>query len=188
MKFDCIIVLANEMDENGNLNSESISRIKLACDSYFKNLAEVLVTCGWDYRNDSDLFIADAMKSYAMGLGVPANNILTETNSRDTVGDAFFTKQKILKPNKWENLLIITSDYHVERTSKIFQFIYGNDYNIEVMGAGCFDSDKKQLSEKKSIEAFNNTFANTISGDDSQIYDALSSKHPFYNGTIYPKI
>ncbi len=37
IKFDCIIVLANEMDKEGVLNIESVSRIKLACESYFNN-------------------------------------------------------------------------------------------------------------------------------------------------------
>ena len=30
------------------------------------------------------------MKNYAVKLGVPSDKIITEINSRDTVGDAFF--------------------------------------------------------------------------------------------------
>ncbi len=101
MKFDCIIVLANEMDKEGNLNLESISRIKLARDSYFNNPSTTLITCGWNYRKDSKLFIGDVMKNYAVKLGVPSDKILAEINSRDTVGDAFFTKLNILKNMAW---------------------------------------------------------------------------------------
>jgi|GEM_PF-2992182 hypothetical protein len=49
VKFDCIIVLANEMDKEGNLNLESVSRIKLASDSYFNNPSTTLITCCWNY-------------------------------------------------------------------------------------------------------------------------------------------
>lgn len=188
MEFDCIIVLANEMDKEGNLNLESVARIKLASDSYFNNPSATLITCGWNYRKDSKLFIGDVMKNYAVKLGVPFNKIITENNSRDTVGDAFFTKLIILKNTKWKKLLIITSDYHVIRTSKIFKFIYGSQYEINVIGSYGFDSLEKQLSEKKSLKAFERTFENIKEGDEIKIYERLSTQHPFYNGEVYPKI
>lgn len=188
MKFDCIIVLANEMDKEGNLNLESIARIKLACDSYFDKPSTTLITCGWNYRKDSKLFIGDVMKNYAVNLGVPAEKIITELNSRDTVGDAFFTKSNILKNKDWKNLLIVTSDYHVFRTSKIFKFIYGAQYEIKVIGSSGFDSLEKQTLEKISIDAFERTFENIKSGDEIKIYERLSTQHPFYNGEIYSKI
>lgn len=188
MEFDCIIVLANEMDKEGNLNLESVARIKLASDSYFNNPSATLITCGWNYRKDSKLFIGDVMKNYAVKLGVPFKKIITENNSRDTVGDAFFTKLTILKNNKWKNLLIVTSDYHVIRTSKIFKFIYGSQYEINVIGSYGFDSLEKQISEKISLKAFERTFENIKEGDEIKIYERLSTQHPFYNGEVYPKI
>ncbi len=188
MNIDCIIVLANEMDKEGSLNLESIARIKLACDSYFNTPSTSLITPGWNYRKDSKLFIGDVMKNYAVSLGVPSNNITAELNSRDTVGDAFFTKLNILKNNDWKNLLIVTSDYHVYRTSEIFKFIYGVQYEIKVIGCSSFDSLEKQASEKISIDAFKRTFENIESGDDIKIYERLSTQHPFYNGEIYSKI
>ena len=124
MLFDCIIVLANEMDKNGKLNLESISRIRLACDLYFKNPFVTLITCGWNYRNDSNLCIGNVMKEYAINLGVPEDKIISEVNSRDTVGDAFFTKINIVKLTNWKNILVVTSDYHVKRSSIIFNFIF----------------------------------------------------------------
>jgi len=188
MEFDCIIVLANEMDKEGNLNLESESRIKLASDTYFNNPSATLITCGWNYRKDSKLFIGDVMKNYAVKLGVPFNKILTEINSRDTVGDAFFTKLNFLNSNKWGNILVITSDYHVFRTSKIFKFIYGSQYEINVIGSYGFDSLEKQISEKISLTAFERTFENIKEGDELKIYERLSTQHPFYNGDVYPKI
>lgn len=188
MEFDCIIVLANEMDKEGNLNLDSVARIKLACDSFFNNPSATIITCGWNYRKDSKLFIGDVMKNYAVKLGVPFKKIITENNSRDTVGDAFFTKLIILKNNKWKNLLIITSDYHVIRTSRIFKFIYGSQYEINVIGSYGFDSLEKQILEKISLKAFERTFENVKEGDEIKIYERLSTQHPFYNGEVYPKI
>lgn len=188
MGYNCIIVLANEMDKEGNLNIESLSRIELARDSYSNNPSATLITCGWNYRKDSRLFIGDVMKDYAIKLGIPSEKIITELNPRDTVGDAFFTKHNILVNREWKNILVVTSDYHVGRTSRIFKFIYGNEYAIKVIGSSGFDNPEKQLSEKKSLEAFEQTFKKIREGDDIRIYEKLSTLHPFYNGGVYPKI
>ena len=188
MEYNCIIVLANEMDKEGNLNIESLSRIELARDSYSNNSSATLITCGWNYRKDSRLFIGDVMKDYAVKLGIPSENIITQLNSRDTVGDAFFTKHNIIVNREWKNILVVTSDYHIERTSRIFKFIYGSEYAIKVIGSSGFDNTKKQVSEKKSLEAFEQTFKNITEGDDIKIYEKLSTLHPFYNGVVYSKI
>tara|TARA_B100001250_G_C19536372_1_gene672720 strand:+ start:201 stop:737 length:537 start_codon:yes stop_codon:yes gene_type:complete len=176
------------MDKEGNLNLESISRLELACKSYFNDPSTTLITCGWDYRNDSKLFIGKVMKDYAIKLGVPSEKVIAEINSRDTVGDAFFTKKNILNNKNWKNILVTTSDYHVKRASIIFKFIYGVEYNIKVIGAFGFDSINKQMSEKKSFEAFKQTFQNSEEGNQDLIYKRLSTFHPYYNGEIYSKI
>ena len=188
MEYNCIIVLANEMDKEGNLNIESLSRIELARDSYYNNSSATLITCGWNYRKDSRLFIGDVMKDYAVKLGIPSENIITQLNSRDTVGDAFFTKHNVIVNREWKNILVVTSDYHIERTSRIFKFIYGSEYAIKVIGSSGFDNTEKQVSEKKSLEAFEQTFKNITEGDDIKIYEKLSTLHPFYNGVVYSKI
>ena len=188
MEFECIIVLANEMDIEGNLNKESLSRVKLAFDSFSINKTAPLITCGWNYRKDSNLFIGNVMKNYAIELGVPSEKIICEINSRDTVGDAFFTKHNVLIKMGWKNMLVVTSNYHVKRTSRVFKFIYGDGYKVKVIGSPGFDNNKNQVSEKKSFESFEKTFENIRSGDDIKIYERLSLEHPFYNGTMYSKI
>lgn len=185
---DCIIVLAHEMDIEGNLNPESVSRIELACNTYFNHPSATLITCGWDYRKDCSLLIAEVMKEYAVRLGVPAKKILTEIHSRDTVGDAFFIKINIAEPLHWKQIVVVTSDYHAARTERIFKFIYGPDYTINVIGAKVSDAVEKHLSEQASAAAFNLTFEHITEGDTRGIYERLSTRHPFYNGDIYPKI
>lgn len=188
MKLDCIIVLANEMDVAGNLNAESKGRIDLACDTYFDHPGTPLITCGWDYRKDSPLFIGEVLKKYAIDRGVPAEHITAEINSRDTVGDAVFSKLTLVNKTDWRKILVVTTDYHVARTREIFHFVYGPLFEIEVIGATPFDTPEKQIAEQASIDAFKRTFEGIEPGDDSAIYERLSARHPFYNGDIYPTI
>ena len=82
----------------------------------------------------------------------------------------------------------MTSDYHVLRTHKIFSYIYGEQYIVKVIGSKT--TKKKELSEleDKSLNVFYKTFNGVKSGDDDLIYKRLCTKHPYYNGDIYPKI
>ena len=186
MKNPIIIVLGNWMDKSGQLNKESCSRLDLAIDVFRKNKYSFIITSGWDYRDDCNIAIADAMKSYVINNSdISHKLILTETNSRDTVGDAVFTKINIIKKNSFNNLLIVTSDYHVLRTHKIFSYIYGEQYIVKVIGSKT--TKKKELSEleDKSLNQFYKTFNGVKSGDDVLIYKRLRSDHPYYNGETF---
>ena len=187
-EYNAAIVLANLMDAQGNLNEESRARMDTAINAYQNNEAPFLVTCGWAYRSDSLITVADAMSAYAVDRGVPLSAIITDRDSRDTVGDAFFTKRKHAITNRWTTILVVTSRYHVERTKQIFSLIYGAEYLIEVRGAPSIDTDQLRTSELQSIETFKSTFKGITPGDDDAILTRLRERHPFYNGLTYPRI
>lgn len=189
MSYSAIIVLGNLMSQEGELNIESSSRMNLAIKAFHENQAPYIVTCGWAYRTDSPITIADAMRNYAIKIGkISPESIITEINSRDTVGDAIFTKKNIVIKRGWKNILVVTSDYHVSRTQIIFNYIYGNPYSIEVKGATTDIADEQLKIENTSLMAFYDTFEGIEAGDDVLIYERLYEKHPFYNGVVYPKI
>jgi uncharacterized SAM-binding protein YcdF (DUF218 family) len=189
IKTDAIIVLANQMDKKGLLNFESIARANKAVEILNELETPNIVTCGWAYRKDSDIKIADAFKSYITNtLGVNPNKVITELNSRDTVGDAYFTKINLALILNWKRLFVVTSDYHVERTQEIFNFIYGNNFLVEVFGASIIYDNSILSRELASTEAFRKTFTGISMGDDIKILERLRERHPFYNGQVYSKI
>jgi len=187
--YDCIIVLAHEMSKHGELEEESRSRISYACELLKRNKQSYLITPGWNYRKDSNLFIGDRMKQYAiLHENIPSEKILVEFNSRDTVGDAFFSKINHIEKNNFKSILIVTSNYHVSRTKEIFNFVYGEEYKILVNGVKGYDNNEKINYENKSIIAFRNTFNGIQKGNNNQILQRLKKLHPFYNGKIHPAI
>ena len=188
MEFDYIIVLANEMDRYGRLNDESLNRLNYAQQQFINKRSNTIITCGWDYRKDSDLVIADVFKDYFLKNGIPKKNIVTEINSRDTVGDAIFSKINIVKNSNCKSILVVTSYYHVERTKMIFDFIYGANYSIKVEASDDISSDTLTEKEKKSINVFKTTFKGVEVGNDMKIYERIRAQHPFYNGDTYSKI
>ncbi|NRA38646.1 MAG: YdcF family protein [Planctomycetes bacterium] len=186
MLSSAIIVLGNLMDHLGHLNDESIARMDLAREKTHESHVEVLMTCGWDYRDDTEITIADAMRSYGISCGISAELIVSEIHSRDTVGDAVFSKINLIKNRNTNNILVVTSDYHVRRTREIFNFVYGDQFQITVIGA--FAGKHSRPSEDESLSAFRQTFLGIAAGDDVAIYNCMCSRHPFYNGSVYPKI
>lgn len=188
-KYDAIIVLANLMSRQGDLNKETQSRVDLAVAALKSGCAPLLVTCGWAYREDSDIRIADAMRSYAIEQhAVNESLVIVETESRDTVGDAIFTKLNLAVQKDWSSVLIVTSNYHAERTRAIFSFVYGTNCHIDVAGAVCEYQENLQKNEAASMSAFLSTFEGVPSGEDLAIYARLRERHPFYNGQVYPQI
>jgi len=189
MKNSIIIVLGNLMSKDGQLNRESCSRLDLAIDMFNENKYSFMITSGWDYRDDSNIAIADAMKTYIVNHShISHELVLTEKKSRDTVGDAIFTKINIVKKINLQHLLIVTSDYHVLRTEKIFSYIYGKRYKVKVIGSKTANKNNFLIQEEKSLNQFYKTFNGVNPGDDLLIYKRLCSDHPYYNGDIYPEI
>tara|TARA_B110000238_G_C15940004_1_gene358527 strand:- start:68 stop:637 length:570 start_codon:yes stop_codon:yes gene_type:complete len=189
MKNSIIIVLGNWMDMSGQLNKESCSRLDLAIDIFDKNEHSFMITCGWDYNGKYNIAIADAMKSYIFNNSqIPHELVLTEPTSRDTVGDALFTKINIINKKSHYNLLIVTSDYHVLRVNKIFSFVYGSQYIVKVIGSKNTTNEKYLEMEEKSLSQFYKTFNGIKSGDDISIFKRLCRNHPYYNGDFYSKL
>jgi len=52
-------------------------------------------------------------------LGVPANSIFLEDRAKNTYENVNFTKE-ILEQNKWQEILLVSSPYHMRRVALVF--------------------------------------------------------------------
>ena len=188
--YDAIIVLSNLMDGESNLNLESKNRANLAFEIWNQqNCIPKLITMGWAYRNDTNVPISKSMANYLVDkLNVPKEQILSDVLSRDTVGDAFFSRYNFEKFFLKKKIIIITSDYHEKRAHSIFKFIYGENYKIHFSVIETDLKKSKQKDETDSLDQFSNTFNGIKSGDMNKIQNILLHNHPLYNGTINPQM
>ena len=188
--YDAIIVLSNLMDGESNLNLESKNRANLAFEIWNQqNCIPKLITMGWAYRNDTNVPISKSMANYLVDkLNVPKEQILSDVLSRDTVGDAFFSRYNYEKFFLKKKIIIITSDYHEKRAHSIFKFIYGENYKIHFSVIETDLKKSKQKDETDSLDQFSNTFNGIKSGDMNKIQNILLHNHPLYNGTINPQM
>ena len=184
-----ILILSHEMSKSGELNAVSRSRAELAAKLCQKIDYDFLVTSGWDYRPDCNLAIADVMARFLRDRpSTRDKQICIDRHSRDTVGDAVFARLRFA--SLLQSLTVVTSGFHLQRTTLIFEKIFGSQCELNFHGEDLpVDfSDDQYMKEAASIEAFNTTFKRVDSTSNHDIYNTLRSAHPYYNGDIFPRI
>jgi hypothetical protein len=127
---DAILILGNGLREGGILPSwvqRHLDRaIELTRGEYL-----IAVSAGTTHRpppldaRGFPIFEAVAAAAYLMERGIPAHRILTETNSYDTIGNAFFSRAIHVEPRRMRRLLVIASEFHAARAEAVFRWVYG---------------------------------------------------------------
>jgi hypothetical protein len=190
-KKRALIVLSHLKDANGKLDDETLGRIEIAIELFRRKEFDYIVTSGWDCQDDSGLKIGEAVAEKIRGqYSIEKSKVLVDVCSRDTVGDAFFLRKNIVRPNSINSITVVTSSYHVRRTEMIFKKFFFPSVSVTIVGAKLvLDNVEKRLAkEEKSYRAFLDTFDNVDISNDAVVFRVLSLRHPFYNGEVYEKL
>jgi uncharacterized SAM-binding protein YcdF (DUF218 family) len=180
--MDAIIVLAHLMSRTGSLDRESRARADSASELASNMESTIIITPGWPYRTDSLIPIGEAMQRYIRSHSRISNQrIISEARSRDTVGDAVFSKDVILEQGGASSIIVVTSDYHSPRAEEIFNFVYGASVEIIMHPVQWDVTDQIRAKEAISLAAFRETFKDLEPGDTIPIRDRLFEKHPLYS-------
>lgn len=189
---DVIVVLAGGVNNDGTLPPNAKLRVKKGVELYNQGKAPKIIMSGaygfwFDWlKKVPPIYESEAMKTYALSLGVPKEDIFIEVESKDTFGNAYFVKVSFLEKYNWENIVVVTSDYHLPRAKIIFNIILGPEYLIEYMGSKKILTEKEdqiwKMSEKKTIEVSNKIINIDMikPGDTEAIKKILFNVHPGY--------
>ena len=156
-----IVILPHLMETNGVLDEQTISRINHSIKIFKEGDYDFFITSGWDYRKDSD------------------KKILTDTYSRDTVGDAFFIREQFVIPMNILNLTVVTSDWHVNRTKKIFNKFFQKKIFIKLIGVSTSLKNNDLIVKKVNVDNGDisdgqNTIIDYFTKDQLEILDNLN--------------
>ncbi len=118
----------------------SAERLTEAVNLYQKKkIKKILFTGGSGILFATETSEASFAKKFFLDIGVKEEDIILEDKSRNTIENAKFTK-KILDEKKFKKILLITSAFHMQRSSQIFkkqeiEFIaYPVDYRASGQG------------------------------------------------------
>jgi len=110
-RFDAIVLLGVELDENDQPTEELIARTDAAANAYEKGLAANIVVCGGRLPGHA-VSEADVMERLLAERNIPADAVIKENKSQDTMENMRFAA-RLLGDKK--HVLVVTSDYHVRR-------------------------------------------------------------------------
>ena len=169
--YDAVLVLScNPMEE-------MMSRINTALPIYFKKAYGIGLSGSR----------SEEMRKLILETVKLESEILLENISKDTVGNAVFSKMVLALPKRWKSLAVVSSDFHIPRVRKIFDFVYGKSFKVNYFGAKSNGNVDFTEHEKNSLERFRNDFRGVQPGDNSRILERLFERHELYKDNVYLK-
>ncbi|MFZ1258369.1 MAG: YdcF family protein [Candidatus Saccharimonas sp.] len=182
-----IIILGCGIDMYGDIGPDAKNSVQLGVDAFSKTGHTCIIMTGnVSYKATFKLSISEAqgMKDYALSLGIPVNQIFVETESKDTLGNLFFTKQNLLLPLQITNVTIVRSpNQSSERIHYIANKVLGSRYKYQLIEPEG-ERPSEQEREQKSLAITKKWLAGISDGDMDAIYRLMRSKHPAYNSSL----
>ena len=187
MKADAIVILGGGISQDGKLKQTTINRLDKGIELFNQGIARYIILSG-KYSSELDYIPvtteAKAMAKYLEDKGIPEDRILLEEESMDTIGNAYFTKVKILKPRNWKNIVVVTSDFHIPRAEYIFRKVLGKGYKVRFVGAPTGFSRRKLKElmdeENRVFNLIKNWIENIPDGHDEAFEKFIFNLHPAY--------
>lgn len=184
---DAIVVLGRGVRADGSLGLIARGRVDRALELYELGVAPRIIFSGRSALMGDDnpaVTEASAMATYASVRGLPAAATFLEDESRDTIGNAFFTWRRWLRPNEWRSIRVVTTDYHIPRAAWIFRKVLGASHDVSFSAA---PSDKfaatvgYRAREESDIAAFlAQWLAGIADGDSAAVERLITQDHPGY--------
>lgn len=187
-RYDAIVVLAGGIDLEGKIPSFVQKRIADAVSASEGNIP-IVMTGHWSFllSYTPPLSEASAMKKYALcSSEINTDKIIVEEESADTIGNAYFTKIHILEPHNWHTVLLITSEFHITRSTYIFNKVLGLEYTLTPYSApsgfSADDLSAKAILEKKLLNFTKELLDNVPDGDTDAVRQIMNL-FPVYGST-----
>lgn len=112
-KSDCLIVLGAKLNPDGSLKPTLQLRCDEAYNAWRKGIARRIIVCGGQMNGEPRPH-SEAMRDYLLEKGVPADSILVENRSQNTVQN-LQNARLIMEHRGFRRAALVTSDYHMTR-------------------------------------------------------------------------
>ncbi len=123
-KIDLVVVLTSGGDYRYQLSEDSYDRLMLAFLIYKVYNCDIFLSGGAISDNPNlKIPISEIMNFYLLNFGVNQNKIFMDTESLDTFQN-IKNLQKFLNNKKYQNVLMVTSAYHILRTKLLLKYLF----------------------------------------------------------------
>lgn len=181
--YDCVIILGGSLKKNSELPDWVLGRLDYALKVDTKYL--IVSSRGTTHKsppldeNKMPIDETTKMAEYLISQGINPNRILCESWSLDTIGNAYGVLMFHCIPLKLEKLLVVTSDFHIERTKSIFKKVFSlSEIEFKIDYCSINSSLKVTDKERKSLEDWNEKCKNFNSLED--LHKFIFTQHNAY--------
>lgn len=123
------VLLAGGLTKRGKLPYNSCKRADIAINLIKnKKISKLILSGGLKNKYSIE---AKAYYDYLIKNGLKKSLLLIEEKSKDTIGNAIYSKELILKEKLDKSIILITSNFHLKRAMMIFEHIFGTSFFIE---------------------------------------------------------
>ena len=185
--FDAVVVLNRGLNKDGTLSDASEARVVKAVELYKTGRTSTLITSGAKSYSDEHTQkanTAEVMRARAIELGVPANAVILENSSVDTLGNLYCLKKLILEANNFRTIAIVSSLDHMGRVKFLSHKVFGEAYEITHIPSDHvltrFFYGLQMTHEAESFLTLSDWLGNVTDGDDKAIFKLMNTKHPAY--------
>src|SRR4051812_41297021 len=186
-RADAIVVLGRGLEVDGHLPLLGKQRVETAAALFAWETAPRIIfagRCSLMTETEPRITEAHAMADYAVSLGLPRDALLCEEESRDTIGNAYFTMRLLLEPNEWTSIRVVTSDFHIQRASWVFRRVLGVGYDVSFTAAPSelsAETIAARAREESDITAFLMDWMRDVpDGDPIALSRLIWTEHPGY--------
>jgi vancomycin permeability regulator SanA len=124
---DAAVVFGARVYANGQLSDALADRVRTACDLHRQGLVKALVFSGGP--GEGAIHEVEAMKRFALNLGVPETDILVDFNGLNTQATAR-NVSLLAHEHGFTRLLAVSHFYHLPRVKLTFEKTHLNVYTV----------------------------------------------------------
>jgi vancomycin permeability regulator SanA len=180
-KVDIILVLGGGISKEGQLPEWVLARLDLAYELFQAGIASKILLSGKG-RDNFPIAEADAMSKYLVKCGMSPQDFLLECQSKDTLQNAYFSRVIHIDPLKIKSALIITNQFHFERTELIFTELLGRTCSlifkaVNDQGLMVRDLELRAFTERKLMSFYQRLFQSIPNGDLNGLHDVIFNQN-----------
>lgn len=195
-----IIVSGGGINPDGALYESSKANVFRGLEVFRRDESQVAIfTSRWNYflRPKPPITEAEAMKAFALKLGMHLSRTVVEDQSYDTVGNAYYTNKIIVQdmPNV-RSITLVTSTWHMPKARFIYNKMFGGNrfklvFEEATMWMAPEEEEKMKAEEAKKIKVLEDIYGHLSDGDSEGFTRLIERVHPFYavdKNTIPPEV
>lgn len=184
-QYDTIVVLGSQPDyRTWEFPSHTYKSLDLALELVRKGVAPYISLSGdralkYDNTGIKQPFReCDKEEEYLLSRGCPADVILKEGKSRDTLANFYYLKNLVFIPHNINSVLLITTTFRTERLKFLWRKVMGPDYPLTIKTVN-YKDEEIYRSEAAVLKRQKQWLKNVHDGDDSWFKDKFYDD-PYY--------